>query len=157
RGAQPHQDRRNSGRCCLARCAATADSASDRRRVARIHSRKTRPHQLHHHDRHRHRSARSASQRSVTDETEDCPCRRQETYQKHMRAPSSHEYRRSMVVLVVVLLVLLIAVPIAGWALWLLISTVVVGAIIGGLARLVIPGRQDIGILATIVIGWIGS
>lgn len=62
-----------------------------------------------------------------------------------------------MLLLVAVLVVLLIVLPIVGWALWLLISTALVGAIIGGLARLVIPGRQDIGILATIVIGWIGS
>ena len=62
-----------------------------------------------------------------------------------------------MLVLVVILLVLLVVLPIVGWALWLLISTLVVGAIIGGLARLVLPGRQDIGILSTIVIGWIGS
>jgi uncharacterized membrane protein YeaQ/YmgE (transglycosylase-associated protein family) len=62
-----------------------------------------------------------------------------------------------MVVLVVVLLVLLIVLPIVGWALWLLITTALVGAIIGGFARLVLPGRQDIGIFTTIVIGWIGS
>jgi uncharacterized membrane protein YeaQ/YmgE (transglycosylase-associated protein family) len=62
-----------------------------------------------------------------------------------------------MFVLVVVLLVLLVVVLIVGWALWLLISAAVVGAIIGGLARLVLPGRQEIGVLATIVIGWIGS
>jgi uncharacterized membrane protein YeaQ/YmgE (transglycosylase-associated protein family) len=62
-----------------------------------------------------------------------------------------------MLVLIVVLLVLVIVVPIVGWALWLLISAAVVGAIIGGLARLAIPGRQDIGIFSTVVIGWIGS
>lgn len=62
-----------------------------------------------------------------------------------------------MLILVALLVLLLIVVPIAGWALWVLISALVVGAIIGGLARLVIPGRQDIGILATIFIGWIGS
>lgn len=62
-----------------------------------------------------------------------------------------------MVALVVVLIVLLIVIPIVGWALWLLISAAIVGAIIGGLARLVIPGRQGIGIFTTIVIGWIGS
>jgi uncharacterized membrane protein YeaQ/YmgE (transglycosylase-associated protein family) len=66
-------------------------------------------------------------------------------------------YLRDMVVLVVVLLVLLVVLPIVGWALWLLISAAFVGAIIGGLARLVLPGRQEIGILTTIVIGWIGS
>jgi uncharacterized membrane protein YeaQ/YmgE (transglycosylase-associated protein family) len=62
-----------------------------------------------------------------------------------------------MVVLIVVLLVLLLIVPIVGWALWLLLSAALVGAIIGGLARLVIPGRQQIGFFTTIVIGWIGS
>ncbi|MDT4939811.1 MAG: hypothetical protein QOG80_3482 [Pseudonocardiales bacterium] len=62
-----------------------------------------------------------------------------------------------MVVLIVVLLVLLVVLPIVGWALWLVISAAVVGAIIGGLARLALPGRQEIGILSTIVIGWIGS
>ena len=62
-----------------------------------------------------------------------------------------------MVILLVVLLVLVVVLPIAGWALWLLISAALVGAIIGGLARLVLPGRQEIGILSTILIGWIGS
>ena len=62
-----------------------------------------------------------------------------------------------MVILIVVLLVLVIVLPILGWALWLLISAALVGAIIGGLARLVLPGRQEIGIFSTIVIGWIGS
>ncbi len=62
-----------------------------------------------------------------------------------------------MVPLIVVLLVLVVVLPIVGWALWLLISAALVGAIIGGLARLVLPGRQEIGILSTIVIGWIGS
>ena len=62
-----------------------------------------------------------------------------------------------MVVLIVVLLVLVVVLPIVGWALWLLITAALVGAIIGGLARLVLPGKQEIGILSTIVIGWIGS
>jgi uncharacterized membrane protein YeaQ/YmgE (transglycosylase-associated protein family) len=62
-----------------------------------------------------------------------------------------------MVILIVVLLVLLVVLPIVGWALWLLISAALVGAIIGGLARLALPGRQQIGIFSTIVIGWIGS
>ncbi|MGF7238676.1 MAG: GlsB/YeaQ/YmgE family stress response membrane protein [Frankia sp.] len=62
-----------------------------------------------------------------------------------------------MVILIVVLLVLVVVLPIVGWALWLLVSAALVGAIIGGLARLVIPGRQRIGIFSTVVIGWIGS
>jgi uncharacterized membrane protein YeaQ/YmgE (transglycosylase-associated protein family) len=62
-----------------------------------------------------------------------------------------------MVILIVVLLVLVVVLPIVGWALWVLISAALVGAIIGGLARLVLPGRQQIGVFSTIVIGWIGS
>jgi uncharacterized membrane protein YeaQ/YmgE (transglycosylase-associated protein family) len=62
-----------------------------------------------------------------------------------------------MLVLLVILIVLLVVVPVVGWALWLLISAAFVGAVIGGLARLVLPGRQEIGIFSTVVIGWIGS
>jgi uncharacterized membrane protein YeaQ/YmgE (transglycosylase-associated protein family) len=66
-------------------------------------------------------------------------------------------YVGGMVILIVVLLVLVVVLPIVGWALWVLISAALIGAIIGGLARLLLPGRQEIGILSTIVIGWIGS
>lgn len=59
--------------------------------------------------------------------------------------------------LIVVLIVLVLLIPIVGWALWALLSAALVGAIIGGLARLLIPGRQEIGILTTVIIGWIGS
>jgi uncharacterized membrane protein YeaQ/YmgE (transglycosylase-associated protein family) len=42
-------------------------------------------------------------------------------------------------------------------ALWWVVTTAVVGLVIGALARLVIPGRQRIGALATIVCGWAGA
>lgn len=38
-----------------------------------------------------------------------------------------------------------------------IISALVVGIIIGALARLVMPGKQDIGIIMTIVLGILGS
>jgi uncharacterized membrane protein YeaQ/YmgE (transglycosylase-associated protein family) len=38
-----------------------------------------------------------------------------------------------------------------------IISAIVVGAIIGALARLVMPGRQGIGMVMTILLGIIGS
>jgi uncharacterized membrane protein YeaQ/YmgE (transglycosylase-associated protein family) len=38
-----------------------------------------------------------------------------------------------------------------------IISAIVIGAIIGALARFVLPGRQAIGILLTIVIGIVGA
>ncbi|MBJ7287807.1 GlsB/YeaQ/YmgE family stress response membrane protein [Williamsia sp.] len=38
-----------------------------------------------------------------------------------------------------------------------IISAIVVGLIIGALARLVLPGKQNIGIIVTIVLGILGS
>lgn len=38
-----------------------------------------------------------------------------------------------------------------------IISAIIIGAIIGALARLVLPGRQNIGILLTVVIGIVGA
>ena len=38
-----------------------------------------------------------------------------------------------------------------------IISAIIVGAIIGALARLVMPGRQGIGMVMTILLGIIGS
>ena len=39
----------------------------------------------------------------------------------------------------------------------LIVSLIVVGLIAGAIARLLVPGRQDIGILMTIVLGIVGS
>ena len=39
----------------------------------------------------------------------------------------------------------------------LIVSIIVVGLIAGALARLLVPGRQDISILMTIVLGIVGS
>lgn len=39
----------------------------------------------------------------------------------------------------------------------LIVSIVVIGLIAGALARLVVPGRQDMSILMTIVLGVVGS
>ncbi|PZE24780.1 MULTISPECIES: GlsB/YeaQ/YmgE family stress response membrane protein [unclassified Curtobacterium] len=39
----------------------------------------------------------------------------------------------------------------------LIISLIIIGLIAGALARLIIPGRQSMGIIATIVLGIIGS
>ncbi|AKT51390.1 GlsB/YeaQ/YmgE family stress response membrane protein [Arsenicicoccus sp. oral taxon 190] len=38
-----------------------------------------------------------------------------------------------------------------------IITAIIIGAIIGGLARLVMPGHQNISILMTIVLGILGS
>jgi uncharacterized membrane protein YeaQ/YmgE (transglycosylase-associated protein family) len=39
----------------------------------------------------------------------------------------------------------------------LIVSLIVIGLIAGAVARLLIPGRQDVGVLMTIVLGIIGS
>lgn len=41
--------------------------------------------------------------------------------------------------------------------LWTIISAIVVGAIIGMLARLLMPGKQNIGVIMTVVLGIGGS
>ena len=62
-----------------------------------------------------------------------------------------------LLALLAIVIVLFIVLPLIGLALWTLISVGIVGIIIGGLARLVLPGRQNIGIIATVLLGWIGS
>jgi uncharacterized membrane protein YeaQ/YmgE (transglycosylase-associated protein family) len=39
----------------------------------------------------------------------------------------------------------------------LIVSLIVIGLIAGAIARLLVPGKQDIGVLMTIVLGIIGS
>ena len=63
-----------------------------------------------------------------------------------------------MILAVFVLLVILFVVfPLIGMALWALLTTIVVGLIIGALGRLVVPGVQAIGFLATVGSGLCGS
>jgi uncharacterized membrane protein YeaQ/YmgE (transglycosylase-associated protein family) len=62
-----------------------------------------------------------------------------------------------LIVLLAILVVLFVVLPLIGLAAWALISVAIVGVIIGGLARLVLPGRQHIGMIATVLLGWIGS
>lgn len=57
----------------------------------------------------------------------------------------------------VALVVLFVVLPLVGVALWWLISTAVVGLIVGALGRLVVPGRTPIGFLPTIACGLAGA
>lgn len=59
--------------------------------------------------------------------------------------------------LLVALVLLVVVLPLMGVALWILISTVVTGLIIGALGRLAVPGTQRIGLLPTTLIGVGGS
>jgi uncharacterized membrane protein YeaQ/YmgE (transglycosylase-associated protein family) len=56
-----------------------------------------------------------------------------------------------------VLIGLFVVLPVLGIAWWALVSTIIVGLIIGGLGRLVVPGPQPIGFLATMAAGLSGS
>jgi uncharacterized membrane protein YeaQ/YmgE (transglycosylase-associated protein family) len=55
------------------------------------------------------------------------------------------------------LVILFVILPLVGVALWFVISTAVVGIFFGALGRLIVPGYQPIGVLATICCGWIGA
>lgn len=62
-----------------------------------------------------------------------------------------------ILVIFLILLAIFVVLPLVGVLVWFLISTAITGIVLGGLARLIIPGRQPIGVLATIVSGWIGA
>lgn len=62
-----------------------------------------------------------------------------------------------LLALLAVLVLLFIVLPLLGMALWAFLTTLVVGLVIGALARLVVPGRQAMGLLSTIGCGLIGS
>lgn len=55
------------------------------------------------------------------------------------------------------LIVIFVILPLAGVALWYLLSIFFVGLVVGLLGRLVVPGRTPIGIWATVGCGLIGS
>ena len=57
----------------------------------------------------------------------------------------------------VALVVIFVVLPLVGVALWWLISTAVVGLVVGALGRLIVPGTQSIGFLATIACGLAGA
>lgn len=59
--------------------------------------------------------------------------------------------------LLALLILLFVVLPILGMALWAFVSIVIVGLIVGGLGRLVIPGSQPIGALRTVLAGLCGS
>lgn len=68
------------------------------------------------------------------------------------------DYAESVILAVFALLVLVFVIlPLVGVALWFVISTAIVGIFFGALGRLLVPGHQPIGVLATIACGWIGS
>jgi uncharacterized membrane protein YeaQ/YmgE (transglycosylase-associated protein family) len=57
----------------------------------------------------------------------------------------------------IALVLVFIILPIIGVAIWWIVTTAIVGLIMGGLGRLIVPGRNPIGFLATIGCGLAGS
>jgi uncharacterized membrane protein YeaQ/YmgE (transglycosylase-associated protein family) len=55
------------------------------------------------------------------------------------------------------LLAAFVILPLIGVLVWFMISTAITGILLGALARTILPGKQPIGVIATIVSGWIGS
>ena len=70
---------------------------------------------------------------------------------------SKAKYRERMLVVLLVVIAVLLLVPLVGAALWAVITAAILGLIIGGLARLVLPGQQKIGLGMTVLLGWVGS
>ncbi|HET9732510.1 MAG TPA: hypothetical protein VFP54_07535 [Acidimicrobiales bacterium] len=60
-------------------------------------------------------------------------------------------------IVLLALIVVFVVLPVVGWALWTIVSAIVVGLVVGALGRLVVPGTQPIGFLATVVAGLVGS
>jgi uncharacterized membrane protein YeaQ/YmgE (transglycosylase-associated protein family) len=59
--------------------------------------------------------------------------------------------------LFILLVALFIVFPVIGMSAWGLISTIIVGLIIGSLGRLVVPGSRRLGFVYTLMAGLVGS
>jgi uncharacterized membrane protein YeaQ/YmgE (transglycosylase-associated protein family) len=59
--------------------------------------------------------------------------------------------------LFLVLVLLFVILPIIGMPAWAIISTIIVGLVIGALGRLVVPGRQRVHLVIIFLAGLIGS
>jgi uncharacterized membrane protein YeaQ/YmgE (transglycosylase-associated protein family) len=59
--------------------------------------------------------------------------------------------------LFLLLVALFVVLPVIGMPGWAIISTIIVGFVIGALGRLVVPGRQRVNLLVTFLAGLVGS
>ena len=71
--------------------------------------------------------------------------------------PQRSYSERVILAVFIALVVVFVILPLVGVALWFIVSTAVVGLIMGALGRLIVPGSQPIGVLATIACGLAGS
>jgi uncharacterized membrane protein YeaQ/YmgE (transglycosylase-associated protein family) len=60
-------------------------------------------------------------------------------------------------VLFLLLVVLFVVLPVIGMPAWAIVSSIIVGLVIGALGRLVVPGRQKINVVLTVLAGLVGS
>jgi uncharacterized membrane protein YeaQ/YmgE (transglycosylase-associated protein family) len=72
---------------------------------------------------------------------------------RRVATPVSAYAERVILVVFVALVVIFVLIPIIGFA----ISTLITGLIIGALGRLIVPGWQPIGVLATLACGVAGA
>jgi uncharacterized membrane protein YeaQ/YmgE (transglycosylase-associated protein family) len=56
-----------------------------------------------------------------------------------------------------VLLLLFVVLPLLGFALHVVVTAVFTGLLVGGLGRLVVPGRQSVGLWVTMALGLAGA
>jgi uncharacterized membrane protein YeaQ/YmgE (transglycosylase-associated protein family) len=79
---------------------------------------------------------------------------------KNGRQRHDHDRRRLNVVILAVfalLVLIFVILPLAGMAIAWVIWTAVIGIFLGALGRLIVPGPQRIGAMATIACGLVGS
>jgi uncharacterized membrane protein YeaQ/YmgE (transglycosylase-associated protein family) len=73
-------------------------------------------------------------------------------------SPLADPYPGGMLLLLfLILLGLFVVLPLIGLAFWAFWSIIAVGLIVGALGRLLVPGPQPIGLLATLMVGLCGS
>jgi uncharacterized membrane protein YeaQ/YmgE (transglycosylase-associated protein family) len=59
--------------------------------------------------------------------------------------------------LFLLLVVLFVILPVIGMPAWAILSTIIVGLVIGTLGRLVVPGRQRVNVVIIFLAGLVGS
>jgi uncharacterized membrane protein YeaQ/YmgE (transglycosylase-associated protein family) len=70
----------------------------------------------------------------------------------------SPEYHLTVILgLFLLLVALFVVLPVIGMPGWAIISTIIVGFVIGALGRLVVPRRQRVNLVVTFLAGLVGS
>ena len=62
-----------------------------------------------------------------------------------------------LLALLVICLLLFVVLPFIGATLWALLTTLLVGLVLGAIARVIVPGRTPLGCLTTSLVGVLGG